>query len=125
MRMSHLFVVLIGVMPTLAFTTTLWLTDGAPFRPLGPGGAQAPSGDRRIPAVATESATGRIAGPSAIAAGAARESNELWMRQALRAGDTDAAILLTILENPRGLGVPRERRESPQGLESGTLRPNF
>lgn len=100
MRMSHLFVVLIGVMPTLAFTTTLWLTDGAPFRPLGPGGMRALPGDRGMPASATE---------SAIAAGAAGESNELRIRQALRAGDAGAAILLTILEYPGGPGVDRER----------------
>lgn len=95
MRSSYLFTVLVGVMPLLAFTTTMWLTDGAPFEPYGGGavhaaGSVAPAPAGTAPARPDEETTA-VAG------------SDDWsrLRRLARDGDTGAAVLLAILNDSR------------------------
>ncbi len=112
MRTLHLFVVLIGAMPALAFGATVWLTDGAPFRPFGRHGVPMAGERNGVTAVPRETELGRRpTEPTRDVGAIAAISDPEWDRlnRLARDGDRGAALLLTILEDP-GNSVGGTRR---------------
>lgn len=119
MRGLHLFALVIGVLPVSAFGTTVWLTSGAPFEPFdskagsqpealterGHDGAKLPVNMPGIGAGATETSHENRAEDT--------ESDRDRLIRLARDGDTAAAILLTILEEPRGLTAQQAGRAPP------------
>lgn len=103
MRSVYLFVALVGVMPLMAFASTVWLTDGAPFAPFGSHDAARGETARGSGRSSADPALKTL--PSYVEGNAIAGHNDSGLsrlRRLARAGDAEAALLLAILEEPGG-----------------------
>jgi hypothetical protein len=98
MRSLLPFVVLVGVLPIVAFGVAAWLTDGAPFEPFAGADAETTGAAVREPVARADLRPANAHG--AIAATAAVDPDRSRLRRLARDGDGTAALLLTILYEP-------------------------
>lgn len=95
-RSIHLFVVMVGIVPTLIFAMTVWITGGAPFEPVGRPELPALTAPAALPPAPPMAVTGE----RAIAA-QRHDPDMNRLERLARSGDAEAALLLTILDEPR------------------------
>ena len=127
MRGSSLFMATIGALPLVTFAATLFLSDGAPFRPYGspygkpdgapdathagptggPTGGTPPVAEPRAPAATVPATTEPAVRLFAVTPPDAAD-DPAWdrLRRLAGRGDTEAALLLTILDPPRRRADP-------------------
>ena len=98
MRSSSLCMMTIGAMPLVAFAATIWLSDGAPFKPYGaePYGARAPT-PAGAPAGVSPATPLRLV----------LSGDPDWdrLRRLADRGNTEAALLLATLDHPHRRAV--------------------
>lgn len=105
---------LLGAMPFLAFAIAFWFSDGAPFVP--PGDRGNPQAALPADAVRSDPYTkGAPAQRTDRAGDSVRDVDGDWLRlhRLARDGDAEAALLLTILDRPRGAVAARSRSTTP------------
>lgn len=96
MRSIQLFVIMVGIVPLLVFSLTLWLSDGAPFDPMGRPGNPAIA----APAAESDTPLPLESGGRNLAA-QPRDAEIGRLQQLAREGDAEAALLLAILDGSR------------------------
>ena len=118
MRMFQLFAFFIGFLPVFVFGATVWVTEGAPFRPFGPDTGSATAADtptpavpaglpalpERLPPLGFEPARIVPKGDRSVA-GLDRDDDWHRLHRLARDGDRGAVMLLSILDAPPRTGA--------------------